>query len=240
MGDGSMKWLALLAAGLTLGLAPALAQTSAPQTSAPSTATTPTTPATPAPSATSAQPTPATPPAAPPVKKGDTAAPVKPAESTPGDSSATQPIEVAARPVLFMRGASNWDDGFKKIAETLARVRSAALKAGLKEAGRPLAAFVDTDDNGFKFEAMIPIEAAPAGAADLPPDVAVGTNPSGKALKFQHRGAYDDIDSTYEAITAYLDEKGLEARNVFVEEYLNDASGADDANLALDIYVFIK
>ncbi len=77
-------------------------------------------------------------------------------------------------------------------------------------------------------------------AADLPPDVAVGTNPSGKALKFQHRGAYDDIDSTYEAITAYLDEKGLEARNVFVEEYLNDANGADDANLALDIYVFIK
>ena len=59
------------------------------------------------------------------------------------------------------------------------------------------------------------------------PTSALAQSPSGKAIKFQHRGAYDDIDSTYEAITAYLDEKGLEARNLFVEEYLNDAKDFD-------------
>ncbi len=41
-------------------------------------------------------------------------------------------------------------------------------------------------------------------------------------MRFEHRGAYDDIDATYEAITAYLDEKGIDAQEVFVEEYLND------------------
>ncbi len=46
--------------------------------------------------------------------------------------------------------------------------------------------------------------------------------------------------STYEAITAYLDEKGLEAQNLFVEEYLNEAKSSDDTGLEVDIYVFVK
>ena len=53
-------------------------------------------------------------------------------------------------------------------------------------------------------------------------DIAVGQAPSGKALKFVHRGSYDAMDSTYEAITNYLDDKQLEAKDVFVEEYVSD------------------
>jgi effector-binding domain-containing protein len=52
--------------------------------------------------------------------------------------------------------------------------------------------------------------------------------PSGKALKFLHRKAYDDTDSTYDLITASLDEKGLEAKNRFVEEYLTDTKESDE------------
>lgn len=113
------------------------------------------------------------------------------------------------------------------------------LKANLKEGGRPIAAFVDTDDDNFKFQAMIPLDAPVPAGADLGPDVKAGETPAGRAIKFQHRGAYDDVDSTYEAIAAFL-EKGYEAQNVFVEEYLNDPKGADDSALELAIYVFIK
>ncbi|MDE2365068.1 MAG: GyrI-like domain-containing protein, partial [Hyphomicrobiales bacterium] len=95
-------------------------------------------------------------------------------------------------------------------------------------------------DDNFKFQAMIPLDAAPTGTVDLGPDAKIGETPAGRAIKFQHRGAYDDVDSTYEAITAYLDEKGYDAQNVFVEEYLNDPKGSDDTALALDIYVFVK
>ena len=59
-------------------------------------------------------------------------------------------------------------------------------------------------------------------------------------MRFQHRSAYDDIDSTYEAITAYLDEKGIEAKNMFAEEYLNRTKTSDDPALEVDIYVFLK
>ena len=68
----------------------------------------------------------------------------------------------------------------------------------------------------------------------------IGESPGGKAIKFLHRGAYDDIDSTYDLITAFLDEKGLESQNRFVEEYLTDTTEPDDVNLEADIYVFLK
>lgn len=172
------------------------------------------------------------------------ATPATPPSTTapqPADAeAAAQPFEIKSRPAVIVSGSAKWEDGYKAITAALAKARAAVLKANLKEGGRPVTAFVDTDDDTFKFQAMIPLEAPVAGSVDLGPDVKAGETPAGRAIKFQHRGAYDDVDSTYEAITAFLDEKGYEAQNVFVEEYLNDPKGADDSALEMAIYVFIK
>ena len=82
--------------------------------------------------------------------------------------------------------------------------------------------------------------AKPDGKEDLGNGVKLGTSPSGKAIKFQHRGAYDDIESTYDVITAYLDAKGLQVDSPYIEEYLTELKTADDPNLQVDIYVFMK
>jgi effector-binding domain-containing protein len=119
-------------------------------------------------------------------------------------------------------------------------IRSELDKAGLKPAGHPLAVFLQADDDGFRYRAEIPIEAAPAGKTELSPAVKLGLTPVGKSMRFEHRGAYDDIDATYEAITAYLDEKSIDAQDVFVEEYLNEVKTSDDPNLQVDIYVLLK
>jgi effector-binding domain-containing protein len=147
---------------------------------------------------------------------------------------------VAARPVALMRGSATWDDGFKTITGALAQIQSEMQKAGLTASGHPFTVFVETDDAGFRYEAMVPLDKAPEGKSELTKDIQIGSSPSGKAMKFQHRGAYDDIDATYEAITAYLDEKNIEAQNLFLEEYLTDPKAADDQSLEVDIYVFIK
>ena len=85
--------------------------------------------------------------------------------------------------------------------------------------------FTATDDTGFEYQAAIPIAEAPKN----PPhgDIAMGQSPEGQALKFVHRGSYDDLDNTYEAITNYLDDKRLEAKDMFIEEYVTDPVGAD-------------
>jgi effector-binding domain-containing protein len=188
-----------------------------------------------------AQPSPAEPPKteAPKEAPAPNAAPAD-SSAAPTEDSSIQTAEVAARVVIKTPGAASWEEGYGKIGEALAKLRASAEKAGLKVTGRPLAVFTDTDDAGFKFEAMLPVEAAPDAKPDLGADISLAQSPSGKAIKFQHRGAYDDIDTTYDAITAYLDEKGLEARNLFVEEYLTDAKDSSDMALQVDIFVFLK
>ena len=55
----------------------------------------------------------------------------------------------------------------------------------------------------------------------------LGQSPDGRALKFVYRGSYDDLDNTYEAITNYLDEKRLDAKEMFIEEYVTDPLTTD-------------
>jgi effector-binding domain-containing protein len=156
------------------------------------------------------------------------------------ESVTSQTVEVAARPALVMKGQAKWDDAAKTLSESIAKMAGAAQKAGLAANGRPLTVFTETDDNGFHYEAMLPLAKAPEGKPKLPDGVDVGASPSGKALKFQHRGSYDEIDATYEAITAYLDEKGLDTKNLFIEEYLTDLKLGEESDVEVDIYVFLK
>ncbi|MBV9557838.1 MAG: GyrI-like domain-containing protein, partial [Pseudolabrys sp.] len=111
-------------------------------------------------------------------------------------------------------------------------------KQALKSNGPAMTIYTSTDDTGFRFQAALPIDAAPKN----PPkgDIAVGNAPSGKALKFVHRGSYDAMDSTYEAITNYLDEKRLEAKDLFIEEYNGDPVTADQNKLIVNVFVPIK
>jgi effector-binding domain-containing protein len=57
---------------------------------------------------------------------------------------------------------------------------------------------------------------------------------------FPHEGPYDDIDAAYEAITAFLDEKGLTSTGTYLEEYLAFPEKSDDPGLKLNIVVFLK
>jgi effector-binding domain-containing protein len=162
----------------------------------------------------------------------------KPPPGVPDDASAVT-LELTSRPVAFTSASAEWADGFKSVVGEIAKVDGAIKKAGLTPAGHPFALFLATDDKSFQFEAMVPLAGKPEGK-ELSDGVKIGESPSGKAIKFLHRGAYDDIDSTYDLITAFLDEKGLESQNRFVEEYLTDTTEPDDANLEADIYVFLK
>ena len=248
-GKGRLMMAGILALALT---APSLAQTTpAAPVPAPVTPATPPAVPVPAPSAPATPPVaPAAPPVAPVVPAIPPAAPAQaPAPAAPpavadpkpsGDASTAQVIQLEARPAAFVRGSATWDDGFTSLTAAFAKIRGEVDKAGLKVNGRPVTIFVETDDDGFRYEAMIPLVEAPAGKDSLSADVKIGKTPPGKAIKFQHRGPYEEIDSTYEAITAYLDEKGLEAQNLFIEEYLTDPKAPDDVTLEVDIYVFVQ
>ena len=148
-------------------------------------------------------------------------------------------IEVAPRPALTLEGQGTWDESYSAITKAFQRLKAEAERANLKTTGRPIAVFVFSDDSGFRFRAMTPLAEEPS-TPSLSPDFAIGKTPAGRAAKFEHRGPYDEIDATYEAITAWLDDRNLLAEDFFVEEWVAEGSGAGDVEGAVDIYVFVK
>jgi len=202
---------------LALFLMPSTPQLSWGQTAAPP-ATTPPVSTPPA----AAQPAPDAPQAAP---------------AQPGDAFG-QDTALTAKTIIYVKGSGTWDKAFDTITGSFKKVKAYLDKEGLKADGLPMTIFTATDDTGFDYEAAIPIAEAPKN----PPhgDLNLGQSPEGQALKFVHRGSYGDLDNTYEAITNYLDDKRMEAKDMFIEEYVTDPITADVKNLVVNVYVLIK
>jgi effector-binding domain-containing protein len=147
-------------------------------------------------------------------------------------------VTLPERTIVYLKGHSNWDAAFDTLVDAFKSLKEYLDKQGIKPTGPAMTIYTETDDTGFQFEAAMPIAAAP----DNPPkgDIAIGQAPTGKALKFVHRGSYYAMDSTYEAITNYLDDKHLEAKDVFIEEYASDPAKANADNMVITVFVPLK
>ena len=162
-------------------------------------------------------------------------------EAKEGEASTGETVDLPARPFAFIEGKADRDEIYGAILGSLGLVKRDMDKAGIKAGGHPLAVFVESDDTGFRYHAGYPLETfPPEGKTDFSDAVKVGQTPSGKAMRFEHLGPYADIDATYDAITAYLDEKGIDAQDSFIEEYANDVKDAADPTLQVNIYVLLK
>jgi len=150
-------------------------------------------------------------------------------------------VTLPAKPAAILSGSSTWEEAFATLKKAFQRIEDELAKAGIGPAGRPVTVFTQTDDDGFRYDAMLPIDRAPEDRPpNLSPDLRFGTTPSGRALRLVHRGPYDDIDSTYETVTAYLDAKTIEVKDFFVEEYVSDFTSSDDASLGINIFALPK
>jgi effector-binding domain-containing protein len=199
--------------------AAALAQ-SPPATPAPETPA-PTAPATPAP-------VPPAPPAA--------ATPVAPPAVQTADPFGEE-ITLTAKTAVVLKGSAKWDSAFETLTDSLKKLAALLDKQGIKPSGNFMIVYTSTDDDGFTYQAEIPVDQEPK---NLPKDVSIGKTPEGKALKFVHRGSYDNMDNTYEAITNHLDDKKLEAKDTFVEDYVTDPLKTAEDKLVINVYVPLK
>src|SRR6266481_3257291 len=225
------------AAAISLGLGNALAQSPTPaappavSTPAPATPAPPPT-ATPAPAASpSAAPTPPPAAAETPATPPPAAAPVQAADPF------GEQITLAPKTVVIMKGNANWDSAFDTLIDSFKSLSALLDKQGIKPAGNSMIVYTSTDDTGFTYLAEIPVDQDPK---NLTKGMSIGKSPEGKALKFVHRGSYDNMDNTYEAITNHLDDKKLEAKDTFIEEYITDPLKTAEDKLVINVYVPLK
>ena len=164
-------------------------------------------------------------------------APSPPAATLPNDPFGEE-VLLVEKPVVKLSGSGLWESAFETITKALKSVYQVMEQQGIKPNGPPMTIYTATDDTGFKFDAAVPV----APATNLRPagEVKLGKTPTGKALKFIHRGSYDAMDATYEAITNYLDDKNLDSRDLFVEQYVKDPVTTPEDDLVVEIYVPLK
>ncbi|WP_081494368.1 GyrI-like domain-containing protein [Bradyrhizobium genomosp. III] len=246
------------AAALSLGLPEVLAQTPSPAPAAsaspspaPSASPAPAASASPAPTATaspapspaaSASPAPTTSPSpAASASPSPTAPPPAAGAATPAPVQTADPFgletTLEAKKVVMVKGTANWDSAFDTLIDAFKALNTLLDKQGIKHAGNAMIVYTSTDDTGFTFLAEIPVEQDPKNLAK---DMSIGKSPEGKVLKFVHRGSYDNMDNTYEAITNHLDDKRLEAKDTFIEEYLTDPLKTAEDKLVINVFVPLK
>jgi effector-binding domain-containing protein len=228
-------------AAISLSLVPALAQ-SPPAASPPaaSPAVTPVPAATPTPT-----PAPVATPVPPPAEnKSPADSPAASQTPAPPPAAPVQTADpfgeettLAPKKVVILKGTANWDSAFETLMDSFKSLTALLDKQSISRTGNPMIVYTSTDDTGFTYLAEMPVDQEPK---NLTKDMSLGKSPEGKALKFVHRGSYDNMDNTYEAITNHLDDKKLEAKDTFIEEYITDPLKTAEDKLVINVFVPLK
>lgn len=181
-------------------------------------------------------PTPAPETTAPPASTTETPPPTTPPSVKTADPFGEEQT-LTPRKVVILKGQANWDSAFESLVGSLKTLSGFLEKQGVKPAGSSLIVYTSTDDAGFTYQAEIPVDEEPKNLAK---GMSIGNSPEGPTLKFVHRGSYDNMDNTYEAITNHLDDKKLEAKDTFIEEYVTDPLKTTEDNLVINVFVPLK
>ena len=232
-----MVAIALVGTALAQSPAPSASPAASPSASpAPAASATPAPATTPAPAASVA-------PVPPPAETKSPADPPSTAQTPPPAATVQtadpfgEEFTLEPKKVVVMKGSANWDAAFDTLIESFKTLTALLDKQGIKASGNSMIVYTSTDDTGFTFLAEIPVEQDPK---NLTKDMSMGKSPEGKALKFVHRGSYDNMDNTYEAITNHLDDKKLEAKDTFIEEYITNPLKTAEDKLVINVYVPLK
>ena len=173
----------------------------------------------------------------PPPQENNEQGPQRPATLQPGDAFGEQ-VTLADQNIVYTAGSGQWDHAFETIVDAFKAVNAYLQKQGIKPSGAPMTIYTSTNDTSFQFWAAVPVAEPPK---DKPTgNIQVGKTTPGPAYKFIHRGSYDEMDTTYDAITNFLDEKQLDAKGLFIEQYDTDPIATAPDKLVVEVFVPVK
>ena len=109
-------------------------------------------------------------------------------------------------------------------------------KKGIPFAGAPFAVYYNMDMDDLDVEIGFPVAAPTAGEGRI----AAGSLPGGSFATAKHAGPYATIEETYNALMAFVGEKGIQTESFMFEEYLNSPEDTPPEELETAIYFPLK
>lgn len=141
------------------------------------------------------------------------------------------PVHVAAEDLppthaLVLRRRAPRDDVAATLAECLPAVFGYAQRHGVAMTGPPFARYLEISMGSLLIEGGVPV-AAPH-TVESGEEIEALTLPAGRAAVAIHRGPYDRLPATYQAIEEWISGKGLAAAGPPREVYLTDPGERPD------------
>jgi effector-binding domain-containing protein len=146
---------------------------------------------------------------------------------------------VESQTVICMTTATIPTDGnlAEKMGASYGQLVSNIQVNGMEMTGPPITVTTKWEENEYVFDNCIPIKSV---SGDLSAQVFESKTYSGYALKLEHLGSYANLDSSYEAILAYIAQMGLEITENPWEVYISDPSNTPEDKLVTHIYFPIQ
>jgi effector-binding domain-containing protein len=151
----------------------------------------------------------------------------------------TETVQTKSQPMIFVRRKSTMapEAISKAMAEAFGALGAFIGQNHVAVAGPPLTIYRDYTEAGMTMDVGFPVGDASVKAAG---EIQVGETPSGKALKAVHRGPYDRLHETYDALGKEMQETGIPTPTYSWEVYLNEPGTTADADLVTEIFMPVK
>jgi effector-binding domain-containing protein len=140
------------------------------------------------------------------------------APSTVDDAQPIEIVEIRAQPTAALRIACTVAELPATLGQAFDEAVAAITAAGAEFAGPPYARYRSFDPTGLEAEVGFPV----AGPFTASGRVERSELPGGRVARTTHIGSYEGIGGTWERVTAWLQEQGLEMREPGWESYLTD------------------
>ena len=167
------------------------------------------------------------------------------AESLPQADWSDLEIEITeVEPVTIAYASGTSSQESEAIGQALGAAYGQVLaflgRHSLSPAGQPLTINTSWGEDGFVFDAGIPLAAAPED--EIPEDsaVQVGATYGGKVVKAVHKGAYTGLSGTYEKVYAYVACHGLEVVDRSWDVWVSDPGSTPEEELITHVYFPVK
>ena len=147
--------------------------------------------------------------------------------------------KVDLQKMVCISGSSTQDDPnlAQKFGEAYGKLMSNIQVNGMEMAGPPLTVTTHWGENKYEYQNCIPVNEI---KGDLSATVVEKTSYEGTAVKIEHIGPYAEMEPSYDAIMAYIEQFGFEMVGFPWEVYINDPTETPEDKLITHIYFPIK
>jgi len=128
---------------------------------------------------------------------------------------------------ISLRDRVSDEEVSERMGEMLPEVLAYALSCGAEVAGPPYSRYFEITPDEIDFECGIPV-AAPVPVTE---SYQVSELPGGKAAAALHRGPYDRLILTWQALSRWVSEQGMQQAGPGWEVYVTDPQQEPDPSL---------